>query len=221
MINKLLSMEVQERVREEIADLRKAIDKQIDKVSRLTANSNFKELLEHKELIEKMGKIEYFESLAKSAYSLALDYANIASKSSYARELTIINLLLSRLYADIVHALLEGANLGSIIPDVIEVSNLFTDFSSMVYVPQKLEEISEKISNLKIDEAVKKELVDDLNKLENAFKVKIHEFDDGLMIFIDSEKVSDIEDHDAIVQVYRDKNKRIAVVDIVYHDKDD
>jgi len=214
-------MEVQERVRKEIVDLRKAIDEQIDKVNRITTNSDFKELLEHKELIEKMGKVEYFESLAKSAYSVALDYVSIVSKSPYARELALIHLLLSRLYADIAYALIQGANLDPIIPDVIEVSTLSIDFTLAIYGPQKLDEISEKINNIKIDQDIKKELIGDLKKLENAFKVKILEFDDGLMIFVNDEKFSGFEDHDAIVEVYRDRNKRIAVVDIVYNDKDD
>ena len=215
-------MEVQERVRKEIVNLRKAIDEQIDKMSRINTNSDFKELLEHRELIEKMGKVEYFESLAKSAYSVALDYVSIASKSPYARELALIHLLLSRLYADIAYALIQGANLDPIIPDVIEVSTLFTDFPLAVYDPQKLDEAQEKISNLKIDEDVKKELIEDLKKLENAFKVKIHEFEDGMMIFIDNdEKLSDLEDHDAIVRVYRSINKKIAAIDVVYTDKDE
>ena len=220
--NKLLPMEVQEKVREEIIDLRKAIDEQIDRVSKITSNRDFKELLKHEELIEKMGKIEYFESLAKSAYSIALDYVSIASKSSYARELALIHLLLSRLYADIALALIKDVNLDSIIPDIIEVSTLFTDFPLTVYDPQKLDEIQEKISNMKINEAIKKELVDDLNKLVNAFKVKIHEFDDGMMIFIDNdEKLLDLEDHDAIVRVYRSRNRKISAIDIIYTDKDE
>jgi len=214
-------MEVQERVREEISDLRKAIDEQIDKVSKSTSNSDFKELLEHKELIDKMGTVEYFKSLAKSAYYVALDYINVASKSPYARELALIHLLLSRLYADIVDALIKGVNLDPIIPDVVEASALSIDFPLAIYGPQKLDEISEKINNINIDQDIKKELIEDLNKLINTFKVKILEFDDGLMIFVNDEKFSGFEDHDAIVEVYRDRNKRIAVVDIVYNDKDD
>jgi len=214
-------MEVQERVRKEISDLRKAIDEQIDKVSKSTSNSDFKELLEHKELIEKMGKVGYFESLAKSAYNVALDYVSIASKSPYVRELALIYLLLSRLYTDIAYALIQGANLDPIIPDVVEASALSIDFPLAIYGPQKLDEISEKINNINIDQDIKKELIEDLNKLINTFKVKILEFDDGLMIFVNDEKFSSFEDHDAIVEVYRDRNKRIAVVDIVYNDKDD
>jgi len=217
-------MELQERAKEqkELDDLRKVIDEQINNLSKNVIKSDFRDLLlRHEELIAKMGKIEYFESLAKSAYSIALGYANIASKSSYASELALIHLLLSRLYADIAYALIKDVNLDCIIPEVIEVSILFTDFPLAVYNPQKLDEIPKRISNINIDETVKKELVEDLNRLVNAFKVKIEEFDNGLMIFVNDEELSDLEDHDAIVRVYRSTNRKIAVIDIVYNDKDE
>jgi len=222
--NKYLVMELKEKIKEgkEIEELKKDIDKQINNLSKNVIKSDFRDLLlRHEELIAKMGKIGYFESLAKSAYSIALGYANIASKSSYASELALIHLLLSRLYADIACALIKDVNLDPIIPEVIEVSILFTDFPLVVYNPQKLDEILKRISNINIDEAVKKELVEDLNRLVNAFKVKIEEFDNGLMIFVNDEELSDLEDHDAIVRVYRSTNRKIAVIDIVYNDKDE
>jgi len=222
---KYLVMELQEKIKEgkEIEELKKDIDEQINNLSKSVTKGDFRELLlRHEELIVKMGKIEYFKNLAKSASSIALGYANIASKSSYASELALIHLLLSRLYADIAYALIKDLNLDPVIPDIMEVSILFTDFPLAIYDPQKLDEIQKKISNMNIDEAVKKELVDDLNKLVNAFKVKIEEFDDGMMIFIgNGEELSDFEDHDAIVKVYRTRNRKIDTIDIIYTDKDD
>jgi len=221
---KYFVMELQRKIKEgkEIEELKIDVDEQINNLSKNPTNGDFRELLlRYEELIAKMGKIEYFESLAKSAYSIALGYANLASKSSYARELGLIHLLLSRLYADIAYGLIKGENLDLVIPDIKEVSVLFTDFPLAIYDPQKLDEIQKKINNMNIDEAVKKELVEDLNKLMNAFKVKIEEFDNGLMIFVNDEKLSDLEDHDAIVRVYRSTNRKIAVIDIVYNDKDE
>ena len=217
-------MELQEKIKEgkEIEELKKDIDEQINNLSKNVTKGDFKDLLlRYEELVAKIGKIDYFKNLAKSAYNVALGYANLASKSSYASELALIHLLLSRLYADIAHALIKDLNLDPIIPDVIKVSTLFTDFPLAVYDPQKLDEIQKKINNMNIDEAVKKELVEDLNKLMNAFKVKIEEFDNGLMIFINDEELSDLEDHDAIVRVYRTTKRKIAVIDIVYNDKDE
>jgi len=222
---KYLVMELQRKNKEgkEIEELKKDIDEQINNLSKNATNGDFRELvLRYEELIAKMGKVEYFESLAKSAYSIALGYTNLASKSSYARELGLIHFLLSRLYADIAYALIKGENLDYVIPDIMEVSVLFTDFPVAIYDPQKLDEIQKKISNMNIDEAVKKELVDDLNKLVDVFKVKIHEFDDGMMIFIgNDEELSDLEDHDAIVRVYRSRNRKIDTIDIIYTDRDE
>jgi len=220
-------MEVQESVKEEkeLDDLRRAIDEQIDNLNKSNVNSEFMSLLlRHEEFEKQMGKSKYFGSLAKSAYDIALDYANVASKSPYARELAFIHLLLSRLYTDIAHALLIEVNLDCIIPDVIKVSISLTNFPLSVNVIQKLWEISKKIDNMTLDHQIKARLKEDLKKLESALKGKyvgIEEFDDGVFIDINSEEVFDNEVHEAMVEVFRDKNRKIVAIDITYEDKED
>ena len=138
-------MELQERAEEEkeLDDLRKVIDEQIDNLNKSNVNGEFTDLLlRHEEFEKQKGK--YFSSLARSAYNIALDCANVASKSSYACELAIIHLILSRLYADIAYALIKEANLDLVIPDIIKVSISLTNFPVSINVVQKLWEISKK-----------------------------------------------------------------------------
>ena len=218
-----------ERAKEEkeLEDLRKLIDEQIDNLNRSRSNANdeFTDLLlRHEEFEKQMGKSKYFSSLAKSAYSVALDYANIASKFHYARELAIIHLLLSRLYTNIAYALLQGANLDPIIPDLIKASISLSNFPLSVNVIQKLWEISEKIDDMTLNRQIKAQLKEDLKRLESALRGKyidIEEFDDGVAIDINSKEVFENEVHDAIVEVFRDKNKKIVAIDITYEDKED
>jgi len=220
-------MELQEKAREEkeIEELKKVIEEHLNNLSKNVTNGEFKDmLLKYEELIVKIGKISYFSSLARSAFNLALDYISIASKSPYARELAIIHLLFSRLYADITYALLQEINLDLVIEDVIKVSISLTDFPLSINVVQELDEISKKIDNMIFDHIIKAQLKEDLKKLINVIKgkyVEIKEFDDGVFIDINSENVFDNEVHEAIVEVYRDRNKKIVAIDITYEDKND
>jgi len=218
-----------ERAKEEkeLEDLRKVIDEQIDNLNRSKSNANdeFTDLLlRHKEFEKQMDKSKYFSSLAKLAYTVALDYANVASKFHYARGLALIHLLLSRLYVDIAYALLQGVNLDPIIPDLIKASISLSNFPLSVNVIQKLWEISEKIDDMTLDRQIKAQLKEDLKGLESALKEKyidIEEFDDGIFIDINREEAFDNEVHEAMVEVFRDKNRKIVAIDITYEDKED
>jgi len=222
-------MELQERAKEvkELDNLRKVINEQIDNLnkSRTIVNCEFTDLLlRHKEFEKQTGKSKYFSSLAKSAYTLALDHENIASKFPYAHGLALIYLLLSRLYTNIAHALIKGVGLDPIIPDLIKVSISLTNFPLSVNAIQKLWEISEKIDDMILDHQIKAQLKEDLKGLESALKGKyidIEEFDDGVAIDINSEEVFENEVHEAIVEVFRDKNKKIVAIDVTYEDKED
>jgi len=104
-------------------------------------------------------------------------------------------------------------NLDPIIPEVIEVSISLTTFPLSVNVIQKLWEISKKIDNMTLDHQIKAQLKKDLKKLESALKGKyigIEEFDDGVFTDINGEEVFDNEVHEAVVEVFRDKNRKIA-----------
>ena len=220
-------MEVRERAKEEkeLDDLRKVIDEKIDNLNKSNVTYEFMDLLLRYEEFEKqMGRFKYFSILAKLSYILAQDYESIASKSPYVRELARIHLLLSRLYADIAYALIKGENLDPIIPGVIKVSISLTNFPISVNVVQKLWEISKKIDDMILDHQIKAQLKEDLKKLESALKGKyvgIEEFDDGVFIDINSEEVFENEVHEAIVEVFRDKNKKIVAIDVTYEDKED
>ena len=75
-----------------------------------------------------------------------------------------------------------------------------------------------------LDLQIKAQLKEDLKELESAVKGKyigIEEFDDGVFIDINSEEVFDNEVHDAIVEVFRDENRKIVAIDITYEDKED
>jgi len=85
-------------------------------------------------------------------------------------------------------------------------------------------EISKKIADMTLDHQIKAQLKEDLKKLESALKGKyvgIEEFDDGVFIDINSEEVFDNEVHEAVVEVFRDKNRKIVAIDIIYEDKED
>jgi len=134
-------MEVRERAKEEkeLDDLRKVIDEQIDNLNKSNVTYEFMDLLlRHGEFEKQMGRFKYFGSLARSSYTLALDYRNVALKYPYVHELARIHLLLSRLYSDIAYALIKEVNLDPIIPDVIKVSISLTNFPVSVNVIQKL-----------------------------------------------------------------------------------
>jgi len=220
-------MELQERAKEEkeLDNLRKVINEQIDNLNKSNATYEFLDLLlRYEEFEEQMGKSKYFGSLAKSAYSVALDYTCIAPKSPYARELALIHLLLSRLYADIADAILKDADLDSVILDVIKFSTSLINFPLLVNAIQKLWEISKKIDDITLDRQIKAQLKEDLKGLEFALKGKhigIEEFDDGIFIDINREEAFHNEIHEAIVEVFRDKNRKIVAIDITYEDKED
>lgn len=220
-------MELQERAKEEkeLVNLRKVIDEQIDNLNKSKVTYEFLDLLLRYEEFEKqMGKFKYFESLAKSAYNVALDYVSIASKSPYVRELAIIHFLLSRLYADIASAILKEVNLDSIILDIIKFSFSLINFPLLVNAIQKLWKMSKKIDNITFDHQIKAQLKEDLKELEFALKGKyigIEEFDDGIFIDINREEAFDNEIHEAMVEVFRDKNRKIVAIDITYEDKED
>ena len=220
-------MELQEKAKEEkeLDNLRKVINEQIDNLNKSKVTYEFLDLLKRYEEFEKqMGKFKYFESLAKLAYSVALDYVNIASKSSYSRELALIHLLLSRLYADIAGAILKDVNLDSIILDVIKFSSSLINFPLLVNAIQELWEMSKKIDDITFDHQIKAQLKEDLKELEFALKGKyigIEEFDDGIFIDINREEAFDNEIHEAMVEVFRDKNRKIVAIDITYEDKED
>jgi len=220
-------MELQERAKEEkeLDNLRKVINEQIGNLNKSKVTYELLDLLLRYEEFEKqMGKFNYFESLAKSAYSVALDYVSIASKSPYARELAIIHLLLSRLYADIASAILKDVNLDSIILDIIKFSSSLINFPLLVNAIQKLWEMSKKIDDITFDHQIKAQLKEDLKELEFTLKGKyigIEEFDDGIFIDINREEAFDNEIHEAMVEVFRDKNRKIVAIDITYEDKEE